>query len=220
MKRALLAATAAVSLLAACSGDDDGADLDVDTAAARSVAATTPTTEATIPEVTDEASTTTGSTARSTTTSVAAAPQATPIATWEGDPPFTDIGDNPVHLRVELLELSRDADVVTLRWTLTHVGGDDGFSASVNFGESGGGADNVDTTRGISLLDLTNGNRYLTLLDDADDCLCSDIATPIQPDQRVELSAQFPAPPPEVGTVSVVIPGIPPFERVPITQGG
>ena len=226
MKHWIVAAAAGFIPLAC--NDDNPADLAVETVE-ESVVETTETTATTTessvaataslaaPAVTEPETTPVPSTAVPTTdppTTVRTAEE--PLATWEGDPPLTDIDGNPMRMRVDLLELSRAGDVVTLRWA-THLG-EETFYINVDFGESGG-ADSIDTTSGVHLLDLVNGNKHLTLIDDERKFLCSSILNGVEPGQRVELYAQFAAPPADVTSVSVVIPNVPPFEDEQITEG-
>lgn len=231
MKRfVIVPLTAALAALGACAADDDD-QADVEVAAMTATAATKPAAAAPTttvpsspaPRPTDAPPTTASRSAvapRVTTSpTTTTTPTAAPLATWEGDTGLTSISDDEaLRLHAELLSLTRATDVVTLEFSLQAVGVVGTWSANDSFSE-GPNATGLYTMNGVTLLDLVNGNRHLTLLDEAGACLCSSGLGSIEGDQRLELYAQFPAPPPEVTAVSVVIPNIPPFENVPISEG-
>jgi outer membrane protein OmpA-like peptidoglycan-associated protein len=73
---------------------------------------------------------------------------------------------------------------------------------------------------GIGLLDGIGNKLYMPLWTTGNDCLCSNtLGKVVPPGGSADLYAIFPAPPAEVGRVTVVLPHAVPFQDVPITTG-
>lgn len=128
----------------------------------------------------------------------------TPIAT-AGDPASPDGG-------IEILSLKRDsAQLVTLRLVLVNSGTKDVTTANRFSGSTGR------SLTGLYLIDPGGLKKYLTVLDAKESCVCSDNLSNVQPGGRLDLFATFAAPPPEVATVTVVIPSFQPISGVPVS---
>ena len=71
----------------------------------------------------------------------------------------------------------------------------------------------------ISLLDLQNKKRHLVATDSAGRCVCSGFdGLTLKPGDRATFWAKFQAPPEQVTQMTIQMPGMPPFEDVPIAQ--
>ena len=111
-------------------------------------------------------------------------------------------------VQVDVLELKRTSGgSVTLKFAITN-----GTAADWNFLS-------LTPFSKISLLDLPNKKKYLTMTDSAGACVCSgaDHAT-IKRGTRETFWAKFQAPPEQVKRITVQMPSMPPFEDVAITQ--
>jgi hypothetical protein len=72
-----------------------------------------------------------------------------------------------------------------------------------------------DDYSGIYLLDDVNKKRYLTVLDEADACLCSEYESF---DNQAHLYAMFPPPPGDVTSIAVVVPHFQPLRDLEIAR--
>lgn len=123
-------------------------------------------------------------------------------------------GQNP-DVRVELRDLKRGDDgTVTLRLRLVNESGED-FAASCLMREEGQN-DSCGVFSGAYLLDAANQKKYLVVRDSQGACICSSLDT-VADGKRMNVWATYPAPPPEVTEVSVIVPLFEPIEDVPIT---
>lgn len=144
------------------------------------------------------------STSSASTPKVTGGADRTPIAST-GDPASSAGG-------IEILSLKRDsAQLVTLRLALVNSGSKDVTTAN-RFG--GTGSRNLSE---VYLVDPDGLKKYLTVLDAKDSCLCSTNLFNVQPGERLDLFATFAAPPPEVKTVTVVVPSFQPINGVPVS---
>ena len=82
------------------------------------------------------------------------------------------------------------------------------------------GADTADTADGVYLLDPVNGRRYLPSRTTGGACVCSSglAASLVRPGGTEVVTATFGAPPAEVTTVDVVVPGTPAFTGVQVSR--
>ena len=143
--------------------------------------------------------------------SASAQPSATPaaqgpaaLATAEGETPG---------LAVEIQELKRTAgDTVTLKLAFANSG-----QQEVKMDQFGGPGFNVWSLAGVTLVDIVGKKKYFTASDSDGKCLCSMDISALQPQARVNLWAKFPAPPPDVQTISVMIPHFAPIDDVPLS---
>lgn len=134
-----------------------------------------------------------------------------------------------VAVRLEITELRRSGATTALTFELSvdepragettdnaQVAGtfDDGLSEV-----DGGKGQDSRTIDGVSLIDATNGKRYLVARDSEGVCVCDGdmSSTFVEPAGPVSLSATFGAPPPDVEAVDVVIPKFGTFKDVPLS---
>jgi hypothetical protein len=91
---------------------------------------------------------------------------------------------------------------------------DDGLAEA-----TGGKGQDSFTADGISLIDATNGKRYLVARDSGGVCVCDgNLASRfVEPAAPTGLSATFGAPPADVESVDVVIPSFGTFKNVPLS---
>lgn len=156
----------------------------------------------------------------SATAGAATAAPSEPLAVVEGGPDFT---------LLEILDLRRDGDAVTVDFAIT--ADPDGRSTSTvdlfaapedQFNATGGGVGLHDPRRtqvsGVTLVDRVNGNRHLVLRDSKGSCLCTRFDGMLGEGERAIHSAQFPAPPDDVETMTVVVPQFPSVDAVPIRR--
>lgn len=100
---------------------------------------------------------------------------------------------------------------MTLRLVLVNSGTKDVTTANRFTGSTGR------TLDGVYLIDPDGLKKYLTVLDAKENCVCSDNLVNVQPGERLDLFATFAAPPPEVKTVTVVVPSFEPINGVPVS---
>lgn len=137
----------------------------------------------------------------------AAASSAGPLATGDGDYPG---------ISVAIQSLTRGPNAVTLRFVLIN-NSKSAFNLGANFGESSVGGE-YRSIGGTNLLDAANKRKYFTQRDADGTCLCSRAVPDIDPQSQATLWAKFPAPPPDVRAMTVVIPHFVPMENIPIGQ--
>lgn len=123
-------------------------------------------------------------------------------------------------IRFDLLSLRRTGNLALLRFTATNTtpgtaeDTDKEWTVGDDLGSSGGEY-SVD---GVYLIDPAHSKKYPTATDSADDCVCSMTqGVDIVPTQSREFSATYAAPPPEVSTVDVYVPGAGTIENVPVS---
>lgn len=118
---------------------------------------------------------------------------------------------------VALMAVERKGNVLTLKWAVTN-GGDE--RTSVRFGL---------TSQATSyLVDEENGTKYYVLTDQDGNALATEhawidgntwgVTDTLEPGATARYWAKFPAPPPEVKTLTVMFDQTEPFEEVPITD--
>jgi hypothetical protein len=129
-----------------------------------------------------------------------------------------DPGDSTlVPLRIDVVALERDDDLVELRVRLTN----EGEAGSPDFEPWSGFADSDSTAwdfSGAALVDGGAKKLYLPVLDSEGDCLCNtdmaEIAIP--PGESVEISATYGGVPDDVDELDVRVPSFPSIEGVPV----
>jgi hypothetical protein len=146
---------------------------------------------------------------------------------------FAALGAAPVHaapaealasattnwpgVELDLMSVERKGNVLTVKWAVTN--GDEGRQ-SVRFGL---------TAKATSyLVDEENGTKYYALTDQDGSALASEhdyidgntwgVSDTLDPGATARYWAKFPAPPPEVKTLTVLFDQTEPFEEVPITD--
>lgn len=140
----------------------------------------------------------------------AAPPQAQPAVLSSTD------GELP-GVRVEVTELKRSASVVTLKFTLINESSEE-FDFSYDLADPSMSAADYNSIGGVHLIDSEGRKKYEVIRDANRKCVCSGGLKALQPQSRITLWARFPAPPPEVGSVSVMIPHFIPMDNVPLGQ--
>jgi hypothetical protein len=120
-------------------------------------------------------------------------------------------------VELALMAVERKGNVLTVKWAVTN--GGDGRT-SVRFGL---------TAKATSyLVDEENGTKYYVLTDQDGNALASEhdyidgntwgVTDNLEPGATARYWAKFPAPPPEVKTLTVLFDQTEPFEEVPITD--
>ena len=111
-----------------------------------------------------------------------------------------------------------DADTLHVRWRYTNTTTEDRVLA-------GGTAEpqvRFLLTGGAYLVDQAHQKKHLVVTDQDDLPVASEHGGPdwiiIAPEETIEAWAKFPAPPEDVEVISVHIPGLPPFDDIPITR--
>jgi outer membrane protein OmpA-like peptidoglycan-associated protein len=128
----------------------------------------------------------------------------------------------PAH--VELTALSRTSDTTVTGQFRVHNDGAGELDMASTLFENGPQAIehdyDYDAAAGIGLLDGLGNKLYMPLWTTDNKCLCSNTSRKVvAPGGSAELYAVFPAPPPEVGRVTVVMPHTVPIQDAPIATG-
>lgn len=124
----------------------------------------------------------------------------------------------PAH--IDLVALNRTSETtVTGRFTVVN----DGRAPLDMAGPLGDQSNDMQaggilTVSGIGLLDGRNNKLYMPLNTTDPTCLCSKLQT-LAPGASAEIYAVFPAPPADVGRVTVTTPNAMPFQDVPLGKG-
>lgn len=141
------------------------------------------------------------------------------MATAEGEFERTPLEDDvrvPVRLDVTALERV-DGDAVELRFRLTNLS-DVTWEPWDSLGDSGFGDFGASD---VVLLDLPNDRKYLSLLDTADNCLCTAYAgadLKVPAGESHDFYVRFVAPPEDVTSIEVQVPGFAPVGGVEISS--
>lgn len=129
-----------------------------------------------------------------------------------------DPGDQTVvPLRVDVLAVERQGDLVELRFELANVGeaGTPDFEIWSQFADERQGYD----LAGVAVVDPGAQKLYLPVLDSEGECLCStnlaDFA--VAPGESVKLNASFGGIPDDVEALDVRVPNFPAVEAVPVS---
>jgi hypothetical protein len=162
----------------------------------------------------------TGTTASEQATVTPDEPPTEPLATAEGTPPFAEL---------EIVDLRRVGDTVTVEFAIITDDSQDGATIVDIFAapEDQFGADGISITSdrryhvsGVTLVDHVNRKRHLVLRDSTGRCLCTDFGGSAEGSTRHMHSAQFPAPPEDVDTMTVQVPLFPAVDNVPLRVSG
>lgn len=123
-------------------------------------------------------------------------------------------------VRIDLISIRRSGSLATLRFTATNTtpgtteDTDKEWNVSTDLGEKSGDY----SVNGVYLIDPAHSKKYPAATDSADDCVCSlTSGVSIVPTQKREFSATFAAPPSDVASVDVYVPGAGTFENVPVS---
>ena len=71
---------------------------------------------------------------------------------------------------------------------------------------------------GVHLIDQSAKKKYFVARDSEGNCVCSREQKDLPPGEKRNLWAKFPAPPPDVKTISIVIPRFSPLDDVPVSD--
>jgi hypothetical protein len=111
--------------------------------------------------------------------------------------------------KIVVRDVKRDAaNMVTLRFQLVN----DGDAQLKTYGVLG----DLFTLDAVTLIDGANKKRYLVVKDAAGKCLCSELKDDVVKGSKFNLWAKFPAPPADVKTITVMVPGFEPVDA-PVT---
>ncbi|MFF5265394.1 OmpA family protein [Actinomadura viridis] len=129
-------------------------------------------------------------------------------------------------MRIDLMALERVSDkVVVARMRAVNQDGTDvdfgsNFSGQIQAPPGQGAAPDPAAVSGMSLFDPVNSQRYFPLADTAGRCLCTRYQTflKLPARQSLDLVAAFPAPPPSVGKLGLLVPNAAPFLDVPVSS--
>jgi hypothetical protein len=122
-------------------------------------------------------------------------------------------------VQVALLQVKRMVgDTLLVRWRTTNIG-QEGRRLSGGDGDS---TDEHSLTAGAYLVDPVSNKKYVVLRDTENAPASSTHGhgqgVTLRSGQFLDSWAIFPGPPPEVEKISVYLPGVPPFESVPIAK--
>ncbi len=196
----------------ACSGngeDDLSANTTETTPTTRTPRATTTTEAETTDTPNTRATSTTTTAARATTTTAGTTTTTAPtvLAEATANLPASPLDSTLLPIRIRLTALTRlPGDVVEARLTVVN-------ESSEEFALWAAVSDHYDL-RDVALVDLQHDRRYLALLDSEDTCLCTELN--VSPGESFQGYVQFAAPPPEVTSADVTVPGFPPLNGIPI----
>lgn len=143
--------------------------------------------------------------------------------------------DNDIPLGVDLNAVTVSGKIMTVLFTAHNLDKDDQRWQIAGFFDDGSGnapldSDGkrseqfdvmlMDSTDGITVLDTVNGALYHAAYDSARSCLCDvDLGNSfVASGQAIVLMTAFAAPPEDVETVTVYIPGAGSFDNVPLTR--
>lgn len=138
---------------------------------------------------------------------------ATPRTSAAAGPAIAATGDpTSAAGAIEIASLRRDSPrLVTLRFALVNSGTKD-VTVANRFGGNGSRA-----MTDVALVDPDGLKKYLTVLDEKDQCLCSTNLSNVPAGQRLDLFATFAAPPAEVKAVTVIVPSFQPLNGIPLS---
>jgi hypothetical protein len=119
-------------------------------------------------------------------------------------------------LTIEVIEITRVGGTLLVRFRFENAaaqpfGFGDRFAADP--------ADR-DTLADVALLDPSGRRKYFVLRDRANRPECSTGLSPLEPGEKRELFARFPAPAPGTSRITIQIPHVPEMREVPVAAGG
>lgn len=134
-----------------------------------------------------------------------------------GNQPADPNDDTLVPLQLDVRGIERmPGDIVEVRFSITNTGGDATYELWSTLSDPS--SDSLYDVGGAALLDPPNDKRYLTLYDSDGTCLCTAEASQLAvgPGDKIDLYAQFPAPPDDVTEVTFTLPGFDPIDGLAI----
>ena len=127
-------------------------------------------------------------------------------------------GDNP-GIRVEVQELKRTSgDTLSLKFAMINDSDKETGTFDYQFTDPEHSVKDFGGIGGVHLIDAVGKKKYFVVCDSENTCVCSQKVPSIKPGSRASLFAKFPAPPPDVQKISIVIPHFVPMDDVPISQ--
>lgn len=120
-----------------------------------------------------------------------------------------------VTLRIDVLSLQRNDDSVLLSFQINNLSDAD-YALFDHLAEE---PNDYGTASGVSLVDLDNNKRYLTLIDSEGNCVCTNNNGSIESvnaQTALTMQASFPAPPKDVTSVDVDLRGLGVIGDVPL----
>jgi hypothetical protein len=129
------------------------------------------------------------------------------------------VQEHETGVEVTLVEARRTAgDSVTVKWRYRNT-----LPNEVKIAKGGSNwSDAYQLTMGAFLIDPVNRKKYLVITDSERNPLTSKHGdwqgVTLAPGQVLSSWAKFPAPPPGVEKVTITLPGVPPYEDVPIVK--
>jgi hypothetical protein len=127
--------------------------------------------------------------------------------------------DHDTGAQVTLVECRRTGgDSVTVKWRYRNA-----TNASIKLSKGGSAwRDSYQLTADAFFIDPVNKKKYLVITDDQRLPLSSKHGdwqgVSLEPGQTLNAWAKLPAPPADVETITVTLPGVAPFERVPVLK--
>lgn len=177
-------------------------------ASSSTVASTTvAATQTTAPATSAPASNVTTATLAPTGTATAPPATTAAIATSEGETPG---------LRVDITELKRSSGGGLSLKLVVHNNSDKAVSYRSHWLGDTTVSSDYSAVGGIHLIDPVGKKKYFVTRDSDMKCVCSTDLNDVKAGAQTNLWAKFPAPPPEVKTVSVIVPHFAPMDDVPI----
>lgn len=140
-------------------------------------------------------------------------------AAQAGPPTAAFVAEHETGVEVTLVELKRTAgDSVTAKWRYRNT-----QAADVKILKGGSAwSEPYKLTMGAFLIDPINKKKYMVITDAENIPLASKHGDwqgyTLAPGQALSVWARFPAPPADVDKVTVTLPGVPPFEDVPVVK--
>jgi hypothetical protein len=152
----------------------------------------------------------------STIAPAAVAPAA--AAPAAGPPAIASADGEASGVRAEVTEFKRTSGgTVSLKLRMVN-DGEKPVSFDYNFGDPAHSIADFGGVGGIHLIDPVGKKKYFVARDTENKCVCSQKVKDIPKGSSANVWAKFPAPPDEVGQLSIVIPHFSPMDDVPLSR--
>jgi hypothetical protein len=130
------------------------------------------------------------------------------IATADGEKPG---------LRIDVTELKRSSGgTVMMKFVLANNSQEKASLCCHWLGDGAFGNPDYSSVGAVHLIDPVGKKKYFVIRDAEHQCVCSREVAAVPPGEKTNLWAKFPAPPPDVQKVSIVVPHFTPMDDVPI----
>jgi hypothetical protein len=118
-------------------------------------------------------------------------------------------------VRLDVTELKRSSGgTVNLKFVIIN-DADERLNFGYDFVEKDRGYGDIG---GVHLIDPAGKKKYFVARDTENNCVCSRSLKDLEKKSSINLWAKFPAPPPEVKKISIVVPHFSPLDDVPISD--